>query len=495
MDRRVALILIWACRVVGRRAGVLMLAAARLRAVAERGRCAEGGRDVCQRPVGAAAVRRRAICLRMIRGPSSARRVVLASFRESAYDAPDLGGIAEHIELSLGHQAPEGKFVTAIMAEIDQDGAEIRLLNCGHPAPLLVSGGLARLAEPVEAALPLGLAGLAAGDRKECTVPFGPGDRMLFYTDGISEARDKAGAFYPLDRCGALLGGPDPDAALGRFYDDVLGHVGGRLPDDSAALFVMHALPRPRRGNPSISASHRSPCPPASWPSLPIPLGGPGMALGILAVVTGRQPAVPSDLAASTRRSTFRARPSSRWACNAPARCSDSAGARPGQSAGAWSRGIAIDGAAHARDRSDASDGPARRLPAPGSRAAARPDGRPRHGAASGGSCAPAPRSWPHGRWRCPCRIFNFRICLFKLTEAEQRCSMQVANSAGRPAVTRYSLDGDPWLAGESADTVLLGPVGADLAAGRVKDIIALTPAATQPRIEMNIPIWGEKLT
>ena len=77
--------------------------------------------------------------------------VVLASFRESAYDAPDLGGIAEHIELSLGHQAPEGKFVTAIMAEIDQDGAEIRLLNCGHPAPLLVSGGLARLAEPVEA--------------------------------------------------------------------------------------------------------------------------------------------------------------------------------------------------------------------------------------------------------------------------------------------------------------------------------------------------------
>jgi len=313
MDRRVALILIWACRVVGRRAGVLMLAAARLRAVAERGRCAEGGRDVCQRPVGAAAVRRRAICLRMIRGPSSARRVVLASFRESAYDAPDLGGIAEHIELSLGHQAPEGKFVTAIMAEIDQDGAEIRLLNCGHPAPLLVSGGLARLAEPVEAALPLGLAGLAAGDRKECTVPFGPGDRMLFYTDGISEARDKAGAFYPLDRCGALLGGPDPDAALGRFYDDVLGHVGGRLPDDSAALFVMHALPRPRRGNPSISASHRSPCPPASWPSLPIPLGGPGMALGILAVVTGRQPAVPSDLAASTRRSTFRARPSSRW--------------------------------------------------------------------------------------------------------------------------------------------------------------------------------------
>jgi serine phosphatase RsbU (regulator of sigma subunit) len=167
--------------------------------------------------------------------------VVLASFRESAYDAPDLAGIAEHIELSLGHQAPEGKFVTAIMAEIDPESPEIRLLSCGHPAPLLVSGGLARLAEPLEAGLPLGLCGLAADERKEYTVPFGPDDRMLFYTDGISEARDKTGAFYPLDRCGALLGGPDPDAALGLLYDDVMGHVGGHLHDDSAALLVVRS--------------------------------------------------------------------------------------------------------------------------------------------------------------------------------------------------------------------------------------------------------------
>ena len=165
--------------------------------------------------------------------------MVLASFRESAYDAPDLAGIADHIELSLAHQAPEGKFVTAIMAEIDQQSAEIRLLSCGHPAPLLASGGLARLAEPVEAGLPLGLSGLAADERKEYTVPFGSDDRMLFYTDGISEARDTSGAFYPVGRCGRLLSGPDPDAALGRLYDDVLDHVGGHLHDDSAALLVV----------------------------------------------------------------------------------------------------------------------------------------------------------------------------------------------------------------------------------------------------------------
>jgi serine phosphatase RsbU (regulator of sigma subunit) len=169
--------------------------------------------------------------------------VVLAAFRESAYDAPDLARIAEHIELSLDRQAAEEEFVTAVMAEIDPEGTEIRLLNCGHPPPLLLSGGLAQPAEPLEASLPLGLACLAPGERKEHTVAFGPGDRMLFYTDGISEARDKSGAFYPLEQCGALLGGPDPDAALDRLHDDVLGHVGGRLQDDSAALLVAHQPP------------------------------------------------------------------------------------------------------------------------------------------------------------------------------------------------------------------------------------------------------------
>jgi serine phosphatase RsbU (regulator of sigma subunit) len=166
--------------------------------------------------------------------------VVLAAFRESAYDAPDLSVLSEHIERSLNRHTRGERFVTAILAEISEGDPEIRLLNCGHPAPLLISGSLARLAEPLEPGLPLGLGHLAPGERKEHTVPFGAGDRILFYTDGISEARDKSGAFYPVDRCAGLLDGPDPDAALDRLYSDVLRHAGGHLRDDSAALFVVH---------------------------------------------------------------------------------------------------------------------------------------------------------------------------------------------------------------------------------------------------------------
>jgi Stage II sporulation protein E (SpoIIE) len=72
----------------------------------------------------------------------------------------------------------------------------MRLLNCGHPAPLLVSRGQAGLAEPVEAALPLGRDHLPRRDQKGHSVPFGADDSMLFYTDGISEARDRSGVFY-----------------------------------------------------------------------------------------------------------------------------------------------------------------------------------------------------------------------------------------------------------------------------------------------------------
>jgi serine phosphatase RsbU (regulator of sigma subunit) len=164
--------------------------------------------------------------------------VVLGAFRESARDAHRLAEIADRIERSLEREASEDKFVTAVLAEISTDCGEAVILNCGHPPPLLLSGGLARFTDPPEAGLPLGLAQVAVYKRKEHTVTFGPGDRMLFYTDGISEARGKTGAFYPVGHSSALLGGLNPDAALDRLYADVFRHTGGDLDDDSAALLV-----------------------------------------------------------------------------------------------------------------------------------------------------------------------------------------------------------------------------------------------------------------
>ncbi len=170
---------------------------------------------------------------------------VLGAFREAAHDAADLGALAARIELSLQREAAEEEFVTAILAEIPDDGSRIEILNCGHPPPLLRSGSAARFIEPRVAGLPFGLAGLAAATRSVDTVALCPGDQVLFYTDGISEARDKTGAFYQLSSSGALLDGLEPGASLDRLCGDVIRHVGHQFHDDAAVLLISRG-PRDR---------------------------------------------------------------------------------------------------------------------------------------------------------------------------------------------------------------------------------------------------------
>ena len=163
---------------------------------------------------------------------------VLGSFREVAPEASSLLVIADRIEVALARQLNDEQFVTAVLAEVSADGSRIKLLSCGHPPPLLITGHAGRFVEPGEPSLPLGLAGLALVPREVITVPFAPGDQMLFYTDGVSEARNRAGEFYPLPDRAIYAEAADPDSALNRLQEDVLMHVGHALDDDAAMLLL-----------------------------------------------------------------------------------------------------------------------------------------------------------------------------------------------------------------------------------------------------------------
>ncbi|MEU6998145.1 PP2C family protein-serine/threonine phosphatase [Nonomuraea sp. NPDC046570] len=162
---------------------------------------------------------------------------VLGAFREAAYDEPDLSGLGDRLETSLARHLDAEQFVTAILAEVHED--EITLLNFGHPAPLLLTGDgqISEVDLPNEG-VPLGLGGLGAGVPKPYQVPFGQGDQILFYTDGVIEARDDGGAFYPLLARADILQCVDPQAALDDLRADLLDHVGGPLPDDAAMLLL-----------------------------------------------------------------------------------------------------------------------------------------------------------------------------------------------------------------------------------------------------------------
>ncbi|MER7503905.1 PP2C family protein-serine/threonine phosphatase [Nonomuraea pusilla] len=151
---------------------------------------------------------------------------VLGAFREAAYDEPGLAEVGDRLEASLARHLGGEKFVTAIVAEVHDD--EILLLNCGHPAPLLISAdGRAEPADPPEDGLPLGLLSLGSDRPEPYRVPFGEGDRILFFTDGVIEARDSAGTFYPLLERAPLLVAEDPQTALDALRADLIQHIRG----------------------------------------------------------------------------------------------------------------------------------------------------------------------------------------------------------------------------------------------------------------------------
>lgn len=174
-----------------------------------------------------------------------AASAVTSCFREAAYDEPDLRGVVHRLEISINrHSAafpaqdmPE-RFATALIAEIPHGGGHVRLLNCGHPPPLLAHHGTIRVLDPTTPSPPLHLAALMGDHYFVDTVAFTPGDQLLLYTDGVSETRDRTGEFFPLPDWMRRQGAKPPRELLDRLHRDLLHHSGGRLGDDIAALAV-----------------------------------------------------------------------------------------------------------------------------------------------------------------------------------------------------------------------------------------------------------------
>ncbi len=188
--------------------------------------------------------------------------VVLGAFREAAYDEPTLTAVGERLEHALERHLTAEKFVTAVLAESGPGpdpgcGSEpsMTLLNYGHPAPLVVRrDGTAAFLAPPERALPLGLALQGTKGPHPHTVDFAAGDQMLFYTDGVSEARDAEDRFYPLEQRAPLLRAPDPEAAVEALRQDLVAHTQGPPHDDAAMLLVRYRSDEPCPPPPATDA-------------------------------------------------------------------------------------------------------------------------------------------------------------------------------------------------------------------------------------------------
>lgn len=162
---------------------------------------------------------------------------VIRAFRQSAALYPELDGVAADMDAYLQPFFEEEDFVTALIVDVTRPN-QLTLTCCGHPPPLLVhADGVAKLLD-VRPGLPLGL----GGTYDTVTVQWESGDRLLLYTDGISEARDADGTFLPLLDLAPVIGGASLDRAMEGCLDTVRQHIpGGQLHDDAALVLLENA--------------------------------------------------------------------------------------------------------------------------------------------------------------------------------------------------------------------------------------------------------------
>jgi phosphoserine phosphatase RsbU/P len=170
--------------------------------------------------------------------------VAATSFRDAcAQPGLSLAEVARAVDASVTRAAAQEDFVTAVFAELDPRGW-LQLVNCGHPPALRLSadGELAELS-PTAFATPLGL----HPDIHPSTFSVRTGDRLLFFTDGLLEARDRAGDFFRVDQQTDALRRPDLQAAVDELLDRLSAHTRHRLDDDVAVLLAELTLDDPGR--------------------------------------------------------------------------------------------------------------------------------------------------------------------------------------------------------------------------------------------------------
>ncbi|MFF0739617.1 PP2C family protein-serine/threonine phosphatase [Streptomyces sp. NPDC004111] len=166
---------------------------------------------------------------------------LLGAFREAAEREEDPADVARWMDRSLARRqraTGDHRFATALIVEA-HPGGRLRLVNCGHVPPWQVDADGA-----TELALPPGaLLGLFDHLLTEplATVPhtLAPSASLLAVTDGVTEARDAARAFY--DPAGTLRArglGACPTAVRDAVLTGLAHHTGGRLSDDAAALVL-----------------------------------------------------------------------------------------------------------------------------------------------------------------------------------------------------------------------------------------------------------------
>ncbi|MEU3708038.1 PP2C family protein-serine/threonine phosphatase [Streptomyces anulatus] len=178
---------------------------------------------------------------------------VVGAFREAGYHERDMAVVAARVEdglrrhntlLAAADARHEPRLATAVVIAFLADERHVDVINFGHEGPLVLGPrGVRRL--PQEENPPLGLAELTGtGPARISRVLLEPGETVLLVTDGVTEARDRHGGFFPLTAWAQKYWttgsscGESPSTLLDRLMQALADHTAGHLNDDATLLAV-----------------------------------------------------------------------------------------------------------------------------------------------------------------------------------------------------------------------------------------------------------------
>lgn len=172
---------------------------------------------------------------------------LLGCFRSQAYETPELGELTARLDRQVIRAASacedEELFATALLIEHDGPANKLHIVNRGHLAPLAVTPARVRQID-IPACLPLGFGTLNATEApRPHTVALDHGTTLVAHTDGLSEARNSTGEFYPLTDQLADAHDTKPEQLV-RHLDASVGDWTHHLTDDIAIVALTPATSR-----------------------------------------------------------------------------------------------------------------------------------------------------------------------------------------------------------------------------------------------------------
>jgi phosphoserine phosphatase RsbU/P len=130
-------------------------------------------------------------------------------------------------------------FATALYAVIDPVAGRMRIASAGHPIPLLLRNGLPISPLSCDTTFPLFMFDLKSVPLSDNELR--AGDRLVFYTDGITDRQTISGDMFGLERLVetlALYAASSPEHLLGRVIEEVESFADGREPQDDQTLLL-----------------------------------------------------------------------------------------------------------------------------------------------------------------------------------------------------------------------------------------------------------------